>query len=413
MNFLYLSRKNLSKKPLSTFLTLLLFALGISLITVLLLLNQQFQKQFDKNLAGIDLVIGAKGSPLQLILSGMYHLDAPTGNIPIAEIQPFLRENHPLIGKVVPLSLGDSYKGFRIVGTTPDFLELYEGNLQSGAIWKVPMQAVIGYGVAQNLGLNIGDTFQSSHGLKEDDDLIHEGHQPIQIVGILAPSGTVMDQLLLTDFRTVWAVHNHQHSSKSSMDDNSSLTTLSTFTDQSITTLLVKLKSRNFQALNFQRNINENTNLQAATPAIEINRLYANIGLGISLLRALAIAIVLVSGISIFVSLYNSLKDRKYEMALMRVMGGSRSQLFSLVLLEGLILAGFGWLSGVILGHMGLELIAHSLKSTYKYSFSGFTLIDAEWYVLGASITIGICSSLLPAFEAARTNIHQTLSEGK
>ncbi len=412
MNFFYLSRKNLSKKPLSTFLTLMLFALGISLITILLLLNQQFQKQFDKNLAGIDLVIGAKGSPLQLILSGMYHLDAPTGNIPIAEIQPFLRENHPLIGEVVPLSLGDSYKGFRMVGTTPDFFDLYDGALYKGSFWTGPMQAVIGYGVAQNLNLQIGDTFQSSHGLKEDEDLIHEDHQPIQIVGILEPSGTVMDQLLLTDFRTVWEVHDHQHSLENSMQE-SSLTTLASFSEESITTLLIKLKSRNFQALNFQRNINENTNLQAATPAIEINRLYANIGLGISLLRALAIAIILVSGISIFVSLYNSLKDRKYEMALMRVLGGSRFKLFKLVLLEGLILAVLGWLSGVILGHVGLEWIAHSLKSTYKYSFSGFNLVQSEWYVLGVSILIGLLASLVPALEAARTNIHQTLSEGK
>lgn len=412
MNFFYLSRKNLSKKPLSTFLTLMLFALGISLITILLLLNQQFQKQFDKNLAGIDLVIGAKGSPLQLILSGMYHLDAPTGNIPIAEIQPFLRENHPLIGEVVPLSLGDSYKGFRMVGTTPDFFDLYDGVLHKGSFWTGPMQAVIGYGVAQSLNLQIGDTFQSSHGLKEDEDLIHEGHQPIQIVGILEPSGTVMDQLLLTDFRTVWEVHDHQHSPENSMQE-SSLTTLASFSEQSITTLLIKLKSRNFQALNFQRNINENTNLQAATPAIEINRLYANIGLGISLLRALAIAIILVSGISIFVSLYNSLKDRKYEMALMRVLGSSRFKLFKLILLEGLILAVLGWLSGVILGHFGLEWIAHSLKTTYKYSFSGFNLVQAEWYVLGVSILIGLLASLVPAFEAARTNIHQTLSEGK
>jgi putative ABC transport system permease protein len=274
------------------------------------------------------------------------------------------------------------------------------------------MQAVIGYGVAQNLNLQVGDTFQSSHGLKEDNDLIHEDHRPIQIVGILKPSGTVMDQLLLTDFRTVWEVHDHQHSQEPS-EEESSLATLATFNDQSITTLLIQLKSRNFQALNFQRNINENTNLQAATPAIEINRLYANIGMGISLLRALAIAIVFVSGISIFVSLYNSLKDRKYEMALMRVMGGSRFNLFKLVLLEGLILAVFGWLSGVILGHFGLEMIAHSLKSTYKYSLSGITFISAEWLVMWASILIGLLASLFPALEAARTNIHKTLSEGK
>ena len=120
MNLLQLSWKNLINKPLSMLLSLVLFALGVGLISLLLILNKQMQEQFDKNLAGIDLVVGAKGSPLQLILAGMYHIDAPTGNVPIQSAKAFMNPKHPLIKRGIPLSMGDSHQGYRIVGTTYD-----------------------------------------------------------------------------------------------------------------------------------------------------------------------------------------------------------------------------------------------------------------------------------------------------
>jgi putative ABC transport system permease protein len=132
MNLLTLSWKNLTNKPLPMVLNVVLFALGVGLISLLLLLNQQLQDKFDKNLAGIDLVISAKGSPLQLILSSMYHIDAPTGNISVGEARAFLRPGHPFIESATPLSLGDSYKGYRIVGTDATFPALYEAVIREG-----------------------------------------------------------------------------------------------------------------------------------------------------------------------------------------------------------------------------------------------------------------------------------------
>ncbi|MFT5385969.1 MAG: putative ABC transport system permease protein, partial [Saprospiraceae bacterium] len=125
MNIFKLSWKNLTSKPLAMLLSLVLFALGVGLISLLLLINKQLEDKFQKNLAGIDLVVGAKGSPLQLILNSMYHVDAPTGNITIGEAKAFLREGHPLIKIAVPLSVGDSYESYRIIGTNHKILELY------------------------------------------------------------------------------------------------------------------------------------------------------------------------------------------------------------------------------------------------------------------------------------------------
>ena len=144
MNLLNLSWKNLVNKPMSMLLSLVLFALGVGLISLLLLLNTQIQEKFDKNLAGIDLIIGAKGSPLQMVLSSMYHIDNPTGNVSIKEVRPFLNPKHPLIKNAIPLSLGDSYGGYRIVGTLPKYLDLYNAEIGSGRMWEADFEVIVG-----------------------------------------------------------------------------------------------------------------------------------------------------------------------------------------------------------------------------------------------------------------------------
>jgi len=218
MNPLKLTWKNLTHRPLAMILSLVLFGLGVGLISLLFLLDNQLQKNFEKNLAGVDLVIGAKGSPLQMILSSMYHIDAPTGNIEIGNIRPFLNPKHPLIESALPLSMGDSYKGYRIVGTTIDILEWYELSVAQGQLWKYDFDVTLGAQVAQQLGLKVGDKFQSSHGFVDDPGLEHEDSDYFNVTGILAPSGTVVDQLILTTPQTYWHVHDHGAEGNSTSD---------------------------------------------------------------------------------------------------------------------------------------------------------------------------------------------------
>ncbi|MCB0549424.1 MAG: ABC transporter permease, partial [Phaeodactylibacter sp.] len=441
MNLLSLSWKNLVNKPLSMLLSLVLFALGVGLISLLFLLNQQLQDKFEKNLAGIDLVVGAKGSPLQLILSSMYHIDAPTGNISIQEAMPFLRPGHPLIQTAVPLSLGDSHKGYRIVGTTPDILGLYEAETGEGRVWNATMETTIGAAVAEDLKLKVGDSFHSSHGFVQDENLVHDDAGAFKVVGILKPNGSVIDQLILTNNQSIWAVHEHggaghddeaeetehQHEEGAphehgeaeepaapSHEEGSALDKpLLDYPEKEITSILIKFKSRtNYQALNMQRGINENTDLQAATPAIEINRLYALLGTGTKALRWLAIIIVVVSGLSIFISLYSSLRDRRYELALMRVMGASPARLFVLIILEGLLLAVLGYALGIALSHTGMEILAGQMKESYRYTFSGSVFLKEELYLLAGALAIGFFAAILPAIQASRTDISTTLAEG-
>lgn len=431
MNLLKLSWKNLTNKPLTMLLSIVLFALGVGLISLLFLLENQLQKNFEKNLAGIDLVIGAKGSPLQMILSSMYHIDAPTGNISLGEIRPFLNPKHPLIETAIPLSMGDSYRGYRILGTEQEILNFYGLELAEGELWEKNFEATIGASAAAELGLEIGDEFSSSHGFADNDDFAHDHN--FKVVGILEPSGTVMDQLILCTTQSFWLVHEHEmeiggseeseeehedhdhaEGEEHDHDTHESIPAplIQEPDDKEITSLLIKFKGRNFQALNMQRSINENTDLQAATPAIEINRLFSLMDTGEQALRVLAVVIIFVSGLSIFISLFSSLKDRKYELALMRVMGASPRKLFSLIVIEGLLLALLGFVVGIILSHGGMQLFAGAMQEAYRYTFSGLEFLREEVYLFFGALGIGFLAAILPAIRAASTDISETLSEG-
>jgi putative ABC transport system permease protein len=429
MSILHLSWKNILNKPLNLVLNLVLFALGVGLISLLLLVNVQLEDKFEKNFAGIDLVIGAKGSPLQLILSSLYHLDAPTGNMPVSEAKAFLNPKHPIFKSAIPLSLGDSHRGYRIVGTNTGFIDLYAAKFADGKLFEENMEVVVGATVAKNLNIKPGDEFKSSHGLIEDENLVHEDAAPFKVVGILKKTGSVIDQLIVTKTQSIWAVHDeHDHEAEESAEhdhneaehnhehdeaEHSEDLPLTSYEDKSITSLLIQFKGRNIQALNMARNINENTNFQAATPAIEINRLYTLLGVGEEALKGMALLIIFVSGLSIFISLFSSLRERKYELAVMRTLGARPGFLFQLIIFEGIIIAVLGYFCGIALSHGSMVLLADFLEKSYRYDFSAAIFLKEEIYIFGGSLVIGIIAAIIPAFQASKTDIHATLADNK
>src|SRR5271170_3729671 len=155
MNILKLSVANLRFRALASFFNVLILALGIATIITLLHISQQVEQRFERDLQGIDLVVGAKGSPIQLILSSVFHLDFPNGNIPLDEAEK-LKAN-PLIASAIPIALGDNYNGFRIVGTTTDYITHYDGKLAAGRFYNAQMEAVLGSAVAEKNKLKLGD----------------------------------------------------------------------------------------------------------------------------------------------------------------------------------------------------------------------------------------------------------------
>ncbi len=422
MTLIGLSWKNLVSKPLNLLLSLVLFGLGVGLITLLLLLNTQLDSTFKKNLAGVDVVLGAKGSSMQIILCNMYHIDNPTGNISLKTAAPFLNPNHPFVSLSVPLSLGDSYRNYRIVGTLHEFIDsIYKVKVDRGRKWEKPMEVTIGHAVAKELNMQIGDLFFSSHGLADDGMHIHDETDPFVVVGVLEKSGSAIDQLILTSSRSIWAVHQHgnAHHKQDSQHLNeipglaiNDREILMNAPEEDITSILIRFKNnKSIPALNFTRNINENTDMMAASPAYERARLSTMMGSGEQALRALALAIVIVSALSVFISLLNALRERKYELALIRVMGAPRKTLFLLITLEGMLVALLGAIAGIIIGHIGMEVLGISMENNYRYSFTGLLFLAEEFLILGAALIIGFLAALIPAFQAYKTQIAYTLTD--
>ena len=414
MNLLKISWANLKDKPLSSFLSGLLMTFGISIISLLLLLNKQLDEQFSRNVKGIDMVVGAKGSPLQLILSSIYQIDAPTGNIPLEEAERLTR--NPMIKTAIPVAMGDNFRSFRIVGTNKQYVEHYGASVAQGRLFQNDMEATIGARVAEATGLKLGDTFAGSHGLDGEGE--EHGEKKYTVVGIFQPAGNVVDGLVLTPVSSVWAIHEGHGANEGAAMVDSQLPARegpeAEHADQheanrEITSMLIKF--RNPLGMMLVRGINNNSKLQAALPSIEINRLFSLLGVGVETLRGLAVIIMLISGISVFVSLYNSLKERRYEMALMLSMGATRTQLFGMLLLEGLMLALIGFGLGLLLSRVGLLLFSARAEQEFHYSLNNLSILPQEWALLGIAVLIGVLAAALPALGIYRMNISRTLAQ--
>ncbi|GAB5519664.1 MAG: ABC transporter permease [Rhodothermales bacterium] len=431
MNLLSLSHSYLRKRKLTTFLNVLLLALGIATIVVLLLFSTQAEESLTKNGEGIDLVVGAKGSPLQLVLSSIYHLDVAPGNIPVAEAEALLR--NPQIKSAMPLALGDSYRGYRIVGTTPDYVAHYAAEVETGSMWQNTLDAVLGYQVAEDQGLTIGSELVSNHGLSMGGDM--HGDTPMRVVGILAPSGTVLDRLVLTSVESVWALHgahetgtdaahdeddDHAHDDEEeAVEDGPPMPPRPGFPGMSgpqqsqrdYTSVLVQYSSPIAAAM-FPRFVNSQTNLQAASPALETARLLTLLGVGLDAIRNFAYLLILTSALGVFIALWNALQDRKYDLAVMRSLGASRMKLVAHVLLESLIMVTLGLILGLFLGHLATELLGQSLEQARQMNLTGWTWAPEEGQLVLLALGVGLVAALIPAILAYRTNLARTLAIG-
>ena len=419
-----LAWKNIWFKPLNTILSIILLTSSVAIITTLILVEKQFEEKFTKNIDGVDLVMGAQGSPLQLILSSVYHVDAPTGNISYDSAKVWLQ--HPFVEKAIPLAFGDNYRGFKILGTTADYLEKYETNITEGKIFEKNFEVVIGSEIAQKLNLKIGDEFFGSHGDAAEGH-VHEEFA-YKVVGIAAPTGKVVDNLILCTIPSVWQMHgDHNHESEESEnpahgeeghvhvegDDHDHDHHHDMTLDEpgmEITAVLLKFRNK-MGIVTWPRIIAQNTKMQVASPALEVNRLFSLFGIGIQALQYLAYGIMLISGISIFIALYNTLKERKNEFALLRVNGAKRMQLMQLVLIESLLLCIVGFIFGTVLGRVSILWISASSEQDFKMSFNPYEFLwNKEGILFLLTIGVGIVAALIPAIKAYKLNISKTLA---
>jgi len=469
-------------------LSVILLASGIGIIMVMMLTEKQLTEKLEKNIGKIDLVVGASGSPLQIIMNSVYHIDAPTGNIKLKDTY-FLSghkseereiKKHPFIDYTIPMALGDSYQPdgaqvgdapYRIVGAPWSYVDLYEGTLKEGEQYDGPMDCVIGSELAIKYGMKIGDRFAGNHGT---DALAHShGEFVYTVTGVLEKSRTVLDQLILTPISSVWVVHpanpeggsfdvktveefkadsiaalqadsvhpdsvlvailpeveehdhehhdhdhahhdhDHGHHHQAELDYDSILATFN-LEDMEITTLLViykdKMKRAALTIPNMVRK-QKQKGLTPAEPSIEQGKLLTLIDGAVKVVTMMAYFIMIISAISVFIALYSSLKSRKYEIALTRVMGASRAKVLAMIISEGLMLSVLGFMAAIVISRVGMMIFAANLEEAYHYEFNVWSFHPDEINLLGVALIIGLVSAIIPAIKAYKTDISTTLSK--
>ena len=373
-------------------MSILLMILGVTIITLSVLVNQITKNTFTKNNPNLDVVVGAKGSPLQLVLSSIHHIDIPTGNISYKNAKKIMK--HPAIKFGVPISLGDNFQNYRIVGTNKKFLKLYDAELEIGSIWEKPMQSVIGSNVANFTKLKIDKFFVGSHGLIDTGDIHSE--QPYKVVGILKKTGTILDNLIITSLDSVWNLHSNQNDILKNTDS------------LEVTALLLKYKNKT-SVFSFPRLINKNTSMQAASPNLEISKLFKLTGEAHKIINYLSIIIVSLSFAGILFTLLNNINERKYDLAILRTLGFTRERIFSIILIEGMTISILGSFIGLILGGivykcieffslLGRNIVTGQLNFIYE--------ILTIWFVI---LIISFLTCLIPGIKVYKQNIRNTL----
>ena len=389
----------LARRPLQTVLAVVLLALGVATLTFVVLVQGQLSRQLARDAQGIDLVVGAKGSPLQLILSALYHVDVPTGNVPLAAMDQ-LRRNR-LVAQVIPVSLGDNYRGFRIVGTEPALIEHYGARLAGGGLWTAPMQAVIGSEVARVTQLAVGGALSGTHGLAQGGAVHEEARY--EVVGVLAPTGTVLDRLILADKASVWRVHEHDpadDAERRMLED-----------EREITALLVRYASPMAAAI-VPRQVNAESRLMAASPASELARLFAVMGVGIDTMRVFGGVLIASSLLALFVTLYNALEERRYDIAIMRLLGASRARVAILLLMESWLLALVALLAGLALGLAAVAIVGNWLAQSRAFVVSPGAFAPELLWIGIVAVAAATLAAALPAWRASRMDIAATLARG-
>jgi putative ABC transport system permease protein len=334
----------------------------------------------------------------------LYQLDAPSGTIRWEQAQHVLAD--PAVKKAIPVLLADNYWGFRIVGTSHDYVAHYGAALREGRLWLAPGEAVLGADVAARMHSTLGATFVAAHGVGADRDLLHQ-EEPYRVVGVLARTGAVVDRLVLTDVASVSRIHVDRHA-----PDEAELVAEPPPEDSRELTALLIQAATPAAAATLAKGVNAGSEMQAALPEIEIDRLFRIIGVGADVLWGFALVLMLSAGLSVFIALYHALSEHRQDLAIMRALGASPAKLMALLLVEGLILAAVGAALGLLLGHALTGMLGMALTRTHQVSVTGWIWSENEVFVIVLALGVGFVAALFPAWRARRIDIAATLARG-
>ena len=464
---------SIKSRSLNSSLSVLLTSFGIVIALLLSQFSNHIKNRLDLDGKGIDIVVGAKGSPLQLVLSSIYHIDIPNGNIPYKSALEISK--NPLIEKAIPLALGDNWKGYRIVGTSYDYLKHFDVKIDKGRLWNDDFEMIAG----ADIDVRINQKITGAHGLIDGGGL-HDEHT-YKIVGSLKPSGSVIDRLLLTSVNSVLEIHgledidhdtehNHNHKSDKNSDEhhetlkdkdkkhnhkektkdhheehvddhhqdhndehydhnhsnqnehnvnkkfknvNSNQKNLKSFEanlyEPEITALLIKTSSP-IANVNLPRSINRETNMQAANPALEITRLTSMLGFGSKTFSLLSTLLISIAILSIFSGLAGNLENRMGDLAILRALGYTKKRIFKIIVLEGTLIISFGIFLGIIMSFFAFEIFSN-LITPLNVSKAKFVLNFDFYFIIIVVLFSGFIASLIPAYNGSKISVANQLSQ--
>ncbi|MBN8625290.1 MAG: ABC transporter permease [Planctomycetes bacterium] len=481
MSLFKIAWRSIQQRGLGSTLTILSMALGVALIVAVLVLRGMVDESFRRGAQGYNLIVGKKGSPLQLVLNTVYHLGTPGEPIPWTYYEEFLPEGQwgGKVAAAIPICLGDNFQGYRVIGTTPDLFTKIEyaygrpyefaagrnfgeeaaeaaehghahdhahghdhghdhDHVKKEAKTRQPtmvspddsdeneehhhdlpphfLEAVIGARVARDTGLKVGDTFEPTHGVSSGEE--GHKHDPFTVVGVLKPTGTPNDQALFVNVEGFLAMDGH---SKDGSHHHGPLPVEL----REVSAVLVKVDPNNpFAANGIYREVNEGLEAQAAYPLREISILMETfVGPIATVLLVIAVLVVIVASVGIIVGIYNSMNERRREIAIMRSLGARRGSVLSVIMLESLLLALCGGVAGFLLGHLligaaspyvlartGVEIGALQFPTVEIPFMEGVLIVPIELVLLPGLVLLAGIVGYFPARAAYKTDVSRALS---
>ncbi|MCC5925242.1 MAG: ABC transporter permease [Bacteroidetes bacterium] len=507
MNLTSIVLKNLKKRLLSTTLTISSITLGIAMVVAVLVIQQETERSFNQTSVGYDLLFAAKGSQLQATLNTLYHLETSVGIIPIGVYEAAKRD--PRVEIAFPFYVGDSYRGYRVVGTSANFIEKAEPRrgqpfrMAEGRNFERPLEAVFGSEVARRTGHKIGDEIFITHGLSEPapgaEAHVHDD-VPVIIVGILEPSGTANDRAIFTDLYTTHALHDvhlhlhddhhdhghghehhahehshghehdtqkhthdhghtdeqhshdhhdhghshghHEHHSHSHGQENghthdhthgqAASQVINQIELKELDAVLVRMVNPaaaiqiagmiNFPtpdnpllARNMMRDpfFAYKEDIMAVVPAMQIRNLMSIVGNAEQVLRLVAWFVVIVALFSVLIAIYNTMEERKRDLAVMRALGAKRGTIFSIIVMESAVICAIGALAGLLFGHIIVANASAYLAEMAGIVITAFNIELNQILLILVTVLAGILVGTIPALKAYRTDAVQNLGSGK
>lgn len=452
MNLLFIAWRNFRYRALSSFLTTLSLMLGVGLVVIVMSIYGIISEAFVRNAAvGYNLVVGPRGSALQLTLNSVYYLSQPIENLPYTEYMEFFPADErarmvseyggdPTLGErdgvyagfvgegyAIPLALGDYFGEFRVVGTTPEFFEklrhgpeldqrfaFEEGRaLETFTPENQYFECVVGSRVAAQTGLAVGDTMNPTHGDPEG-----KGHgQGFAVVGVLAPTGTPNDRAVFVNLEGFYLLEGHAKPLEEDAvivlpdrDPDDTRPPLLMIPEREVTSILVR-NGNVMHAPGMQNRINESGRAQAAAPIGEINKLMSMIvGPLLSALLVITLITCVVAAFGVLVAIYNSMNDRRRDIAVMRALGARRGSVTWVILFESLIIAIIGGAAGWLLAHVAIYSAGTFIEQQTGVQVGLFSVSEFEWLLLPFVIVLSLLAGIVPAMAAYRTDVGSNLS---